>query len=147
MALTCTCRVSARDDASPARRVGRYGRAVDAADEPEFDDFICTCDDDRRDRAAALREEVRQRIAAGSDERAPHEVTAESFVTDLIWSLNWDFNVHITEIACDQWFGIWAETYDRTFKTRIQCDSVEDGLAATWRAFADRPSPLKFDSQ
>ncbi len=125
----------------------RYRRGVEASDEPEFDDFICTCDDEGRQRAAELREEVRTRLAGGSDERAPHEVTAETFVTDLIWSLNWDYSAYISKIACDQWFGVWAETNDRTFKTRIQCDSVEDGLAATWRAFADRPEPSKFDSE
>ena len=113
---------------------------------PEFEDFICTCDEGRRQLlAAALREEVRARIAAGSDERGPHEVTWETFVTDLVWSLNWDFNAHITEIACNQWFGVWAEAYDGTFKTRIECDAVEDGLAATWRAFAERPQPRKFN--
>ncbi len=123
----------------------RYRCPVDAPSETEFEDFICTCDEERRSRAAALRESVRARLAAGSDERAPHEVTAQTFVTDLIWSLNWDFDAHITEIACDQWFGVWAESYDKTFKTKIQCDSVEDGLAATWSAFAERPQTRKVE--
>lgn len=113
----------------------------------EFEDFICTCDDGRRANAAALREDVRARLAAGSEERHPHDVTSDTFVSDLVWSLNWDFNAHITEIACDQWFGVWAEAYDGSFKTRIECDAVEDGLAATWRAFSERPQGQKFDAE
>lgn len=113
----------------------------------EFEDFICTCDDERRARASALRDDVRARLAAGSEERPPHDVTSDTFVSDLVWSLNWDFNARITEIASDQWFGVWAEAYDGTFKTRIQCDAVEDGLAATWRAFAEQPRTRSFDSE
>jgi len=56
--------------------------------------------------------------------------------------LNWDFDARITEIASDQWSRVSAESWDGSFKTRIQCDKVEDRIAATWKAFADRdPEP------
>lgn len=114
-------------------------------DATEFEDFICTCDQPRKDAAAALRAEVVHRLAEGTEEGGTSPVTDANFTSAVVWSLNWDHDARITQIASDQWFGVWAESYDGKFKTRIECDSVEDGLAATWRAFADRPSPVKFN--
>ncbi len=31
-----------------------------------------------------------------------------------------------------------GRVWDGTFKTSIHCDQVEDGIAATWKTFADR---------
>jgi hypothetical protein len=61
-----------------------------------------------------------------------------NLASEVVWSLNWDFDAEITKIASDQWFGIWAARRDGALKTLIQCDSLEDGFAATWKAFADR---------
>lgn len=103
----------------------------------DFDDFICTCDEDGRSRAAHLRDEVKRRLSEGSPNQGPHSVDDTNLVSEVVWSLNWDFDAEITQIASDQWFGIWAATRDGAFKAVIQCDSLEDGFAATWKAFAD----------
>lgn len=104
----------------------------------DFDAFVCTCEQDGREAAAKLRAEVKRRLAEGSPNQGPHEVNDGNFVTEVVWSLNWDYDAQVTQIASDQWFGIWAATDDGSFKTLIQCDSLEDGFAATWKAFADR---------
>ena len=110
------------------------------ADRPDvdFDDFVCTCDEDGRKAAAELRAEVKRRLAAGSPNQGAHHVDDSNFVSEVVWSLNWDFDAQITQIASDQWFGIWAAADDGSFKTLIQCDALEDGFAATWKAFAER---------
>jgi hypothetical protein len=96
--------------------------------------FICTCSDEGRQRAIALMTEVRRRL--------PHSelVTDANFVGRVVESLNWEFDARITEIANDQWSRVSAEAWDGSFKTMIDCDQVEDGIAATWKAFADRRS-------
>lgn len=104
----------------------------------DFDAFICTCAEDGLVEAAALRAEVKQRLAVGSPNQEAHAVEHGNFVSIVVWSLNWDFGVQITQIASDQWFGIWAAADDGSFKTLVQCDQLEDGFAATWKAFADR---------
>jgi len=104
----------------------------------EFEDFICTCSDEGRQRGAALMDEVRGRLSTGSEELMPRQVENSNLLTMVVTSLNWDFDARITQIANDQWSGVWAETYKGDFKTRIECDLVEHGIAATWKAFADR---------
>jgi hypothetical protein len=113
-------------------------RGVAGRPDVDFDDFICTCDDDGRKAAAEQRTEVKRLLAAGSPNQGPHPVDDANFVSEVVWSLNWDFGAQITEIASDQWFGIWAAADDGSFKTFIQCDALEDGFAATWKAFAER---------
>lgn len=118
-------------------RERRYGAAVIPAD-IDFEDFICTCDEEGRQAAADLRAEVKRRISDGSPNQGPHPVDDANFVSEVVWSLNWDFDAQITQLASDQWFGIWAATNDGSLKTMIQCDALEDGFAATWKAVADR---------
>ncbi len=113
--------------------------SADNAEPEEFEDFLCTCSDEGKDRSEAVLAEVKARLAGGSDELQPFgEVTDRNFLTAVVTSLNWDFDARITQIANDQWSGVWAEAHDGKFKTRIQCDEVEHGIAATWKAFADR---------
>lgn len=84
---------------------------------------------------------MKRLLAAGSPNQGPHLVDDANFVSEVVWSLNWDYGAQITQIGSDQWFGIWAATDDGSFKTFIQCDSLEDGFAATWKAFAEhRPA-------
>lgn len=111
---------------------------MDGRTDVDFDDFVCTCNDDGRAAAAELRAEVKRRLAAGSPNQRPHPVDDGNFVSEVVWSLNWDFGAHITQVASDQWFGIWAASDDGSFKTLVQCDALEDGFAATWKAFAER---------
>lgn len=121
-------------------------RGMDDVEATEFEDFICTCDEDSRTTAAAIRADVIARLAAESDEHVARVVDASNLLSTIVLSLEWDFHARITQIAVDQWFGVWAESYDGRFKTQIQGDWVEDGLVATWRAFAERPTPRKFRS-
>ncbi len=85
--------------------------------------------------------EVIKRVSAGGKELAPRPVTEESAVSQIVMSLTWDMGASITGIGCDQWFGVWAQADDGTFSTFVQCDRLEHGFAATWKAFADRPTP------
>jgi hypothetical protein len=96
------------------------------------DDFICTCKDKGREHARQLMAEVRRRLPQ------PESVTDANFAGRVVESLEWQFDARITEIASDQWPRVTAESWDGAFKTRIDCDIVEDGIAATWKAFADR---------
>jgi len=102
-----------------------------AATHGEFDGFICTCSDEGRERAAALMAEVRRRLPRAES------VTDATFVSRVVESLNWQFDARITCIANDQWSQVTAEAWDGSFTTIIDCDQVEDGIAATWKAFAD----------
>jgi hypothetical protein len=63
-----------------------------------------------------------------------------NLLTAIVTSLNWDYQAHITKIMNGQWSAVWAEADNGSFKTRVQCDEVEHGIAATWRAFANRHS-------
>jgi hypothetical protein len=112
-------------------------------DDPDvdFSEFICTCEEDGRSGAKELRGEVKRRLSEGSPNQGPHLVDDTNLVSEVVWSLNWDFGAGITRIGSDQWFGIWAATEDGSFKTFIQCDSLEDGFAATWKAFATNREP------
>lgn len=121
-----------------------------ASDDPErhFADFICVCDtpggEERRARAEALMAEVQERLARGSEELVPRPVDDSNMLTEVVFSLNWDFGAHISDIPNDQWSAVVAETYAKAddgepeFSTYIECDRVEHGVAATWKAFADR---------
>ncbi len=80
--------------------------------------------------------------------------TPEDFVSAVVYSLTWgleDAAANITGIYCDQWCGVSAsgapfETKgmlamtgeEGQFTTFIQCDKVEWGLAATWKAFVEK---------
>lgn len=46
-----------------------------------------------------------------------------------------DFDASITSILADQWFGVYAKKDDGSFEARIECDTVELGLAGVYRAF------------
>lgn len=80
--------------------------------------------------------EVKQRLG-GRD----GPVTDGTLLSCVIYSLNQDFGAQITEIMCDLWAVVCASTYrdsDDPFEVSIYCDNVEDGIAAAWKAFADR---------
>jgi hypothetical protein len=58
-------------------------------------------------------------------------------LTAVVTNLSWNYNAHISKIIGEQWWAVFAETYDGTFTTCVSCDRVEHGVAATWKAFAD----------
>jgi hypothetical protein len=103
-----------------------------AATHDEIDGFICTCSHEGRERVGALMAEVRRRLPQAES------VTDANFLSRVVESLNWQFNARITCIANDQWSQVTAEAWDGSFTTIIDCDQVEDGIAATWKAFANR---------
>lgn len=109
----------------------------------DFETFVCTCKEDGRAAAADLRAEVKRRLAEGSINRGPHPVDDSNFVSAVVWSLYWDYGADVTRLASDMWFGIWAATEDGSFKTFVKCDALEDGFAATWKAFAERFQPTE----
>lgn len=96
-----------------------------------FDDFVCTCDDAGVAAAAALREEVRERLR----ERG-HDVGGDDEVSEILLWLAVDLGVRDVAIYTEQWHLVTAEAHG--LRTSIRCDSVTDGVAATWRVFADR---------
>ena len=82
-----------------------------------------------------------ERLSRGSDELVPREVTADNFLTEVVYSLNWDFGAHITSSDNDQWSAVTVEKYDKTLRIRVECDRVEDGVAAAWKALAVGAAP------
>lgn len=96
-------------------------------------DMICRCGENAA-AADALRKEVRDRLA-GQD----RVVTDADFLTHVVISLNWDYGAYISGIHNDQWSMVSADSDDKDgFKVAVMCDDVEDGIAAVWKAFADR---------
>lgn len=63
----------------------------------------------------------------------------DNFSTAIVQSLNWDYRAHIRSIDTDQWSAVTAEKYDGSLRLVVQCDRVEDGIAAVWKALADGP--------
>lgn len=96
--------------------------------------FICRHGDEQISEAETLKEEVYRQLG----ER--YTVDAGNFLSIVVLELNWEHSAYISSIACDQWSMVTAETYDHKFRAVIQCDTVEDGIAATWKAFADHHS-------
>jgi hypothetical protein len=91
-------------------------------------DFICTCSEDGKAEAEALMNEVCERL----------KCNRENMLSAVVFSLVWDYEAAITGLHADQWAGVSAEGKD--LSTFIQCDHVEHGVAATWKAFADHTS-------
>ena len=100
--------------------------------------MVCACKE-RREQADALREEVLRRLGSESDRHLARTVTMENFLTSVVQSLNDDHDAHITSIDTDQWSAVTVEKYDGTLRMRVECDRVEDGLAAAWKALSDGP--------
>ena len=110
-------------------------------------EFVCVCGDpatkaQKKHSADEHIKEVMQRLSQGSASLMAREITRENFLTAVVTSLNWDFMAHITRISNDQWSAVssekWTSAGEEKFKTYIQCDRVEDGIAATWLAYANR---------
>ena len=97
------------------------------------EEFICVCKPEGETEAAALIADVKRRLSA----RFQDETTDGNLLSHVVWSLELDFNAQLNGIMTDQWSAVAASSYDKTFTTWIQCDVVEHGVAATWRAFAD----------
>lgn len=104
-------------------------------------DMICRCSPEGKEQAGRLRQEVMRRLnERGSAETA----TDANLLTHVVVSLNWDYGAEITGIHNDMWSRVTAETWHpdhkekRWLRVSVECDDVEDGVAAIWKAFADR---------
>ena len=97
--------------------------------------MVCTCAPEGAQAASLLRESVRVRLAAGSTSLGARDVRDANFVTALCASLRWDWGAHVSSIRMDQWFGVVVDQLLPSNDERqivVQCDAVEDGLAAVW---------------
>lgn len=105
---------------------GKQGRKVpgDPAHET-IRGFICRCRPEGRAEADALLAEVDERLPGDPGER----------ISRIISSLSLDYDAEIDGIWCDQWFAIMATDTDGR-QVVVQCDQVEDGIAAVWKAYA-----------
>jgi hypothetical protein len=94
----------------------------------KVDGFMCICSPEGKTEAETILAEVKELLEADDS----------NVITNIIYSLSWDYQGHITSIATDMWSGITAETYSKEFKVYMQCDRIEHGLAAIWKAFYDK---------
>lgn len=92
--------------------------------------FICTCSEEGIIEAGKLKQEVRKLLSEGFTSPC----TVSNFLTRVVVSLNWDYDAYITTIGNDMWSGIHAKS-DDGLEVYVQCDEVEDGIAAIWYAF------------
>jgi len=97
-------------------------------DETVFGMFACSCGDERR----ATWDQVTQDVA---DELCGGDVG--ELATAVVYGLI-RYSATITGIPADQWAAVESATWDNAFRTRIQCDRIEHGLAATWLAYTQR---------
>lgn len=118
-------------------------------DAERYDDFMCACggEESKESRRSAD-------VLATAKELIAGEVTDANFLTAVVYELEWSYGAHIDSIHCDQWCAVtavkkefakdergeWDYDAERVtvFRTRIQCDLVEHGVAATYLAFRSR---------
>lgn len=94
--------------------------------------MLCRCTPESTAEADTLRAEVRNRLTADG-----RDVTDGNFLTHVVVSLNWDYNARITGIINDMWSLVTVEHWTEDVSVSVECDDVEDGIAAIWKAFAD----------
>ncbi len=110
--------------------------------------FACSCSEGGKNECENLLSKVKKLLDAEDS----------NLLTKVIWSLEIDYGANITSVACDQWCGVWSQTQDidggtfkaiqpPVFKTEIQCDKVEHGVAATWFAYYQKFGPKRIDNQ
>ena len=94
--------------------------------------FACSCGDGAEE-CKYIRDIVKELL----------ETDDSNLVTRVVYSLNWDFEVEILGIPCDMWSAIISAPFGTVLSDEqpyrrsdnvayIQCDSIEDGFAATW---------------
>lgn len=115
----------------------------------EPSDFACNCAADGKERCAAVMAWALDYLSTTNGTIEARPVARENFLSHVVSYLNWQYNASITGIANDQWSRIDSETYREpgdekpVFRTGIQCDSVEDGLAFTLKAYYDEFGPTR----
>ena len=107
----------------------------------DFEAFVCTCDAKGLQEAEELMKEVKTRLSGATVFMEP-PLSDATFLTAVSSSLHFDFRASINRILSDHWSAVFAESDDGTYRTVVECDLVEHGIAATWKAFADRAQNL-----
>ena len=98
--------------------------------------FICRHGDEHTAEAEALKAEAYEELGK------KYTVSDGNFLSVVVIELNWEYSAAITDIFNDQWSMVCAETLDKKFQVTVQCDYVEDGIAAVWKAFKDHGTPV-----
>jgi hypothetical protein len=116
-----------------------WGHVEDAfnRDAERADAFMCRCSPEGVAQADAVMAETVNRLTTDMC-----KVDASNMLTAVVISLNWDYNASITTIANDQWSMVVATRYPHAndpYEVVVMCDNVEDGIAAVWLGFADKP--------
>lgn len=113
-----------------------------------FKGFACHCGAEKKEKMEALRAEVCAALKCEPTE----------LVSEVVYNLNWSLGVNITGIPCDMWSAIlsehrrhvtdeeWdalpedasdADEWVLVASARIQCDSIVDGFALTWKTWKE----------
>jgi hypothetical protein len=95
--------------------------------------FMCRCSPEEEQACDELLAYVKEELGG----------TGENLVSRIVMDLAWSYHADITGIYADQWFGVTSEAQCRKgeepeFSTFVQCDMVEDGMAATWAAWREK---------
>lgn len=91
--------------------------------------FICRCNEEDAAEADELILFVREKLRVQG---------SYGTLSAVVYDLYHRFEAHICDISCDQWAMVVAEEYDGKgsgFQVAVQCDEVEDGVAAVWYGF------------
>lgn len=108
------------------------------------DYFACHCSPEGKQECEELLLKVKDLLKSDSS----------NLLTNIVYSLEIDYKANITSIVADMWSKISSETHDfdpvtfekndPTFTTEIQCDDLEDGMAATWYAYYTKFGKTRF---
>lgn len=96
-------------------------------------DMICIHSDEGIAQGKALMEDVYRRL----------ECDDSTFLTQVVYSLNWDYGAWISAIHADMWAAVYVKT--ETAMYRAQCDNIEHGIAAIWQYLADNEKKIGDD--
>lgn len=113
--------------------------------------MICIHSEEGKQEADELMKEVIDRLNA---EREPDKlITMDNFLSAVVYSLQWYIPgdedsepcVSISGIYCDMWAAVCSEQFGKLpdgeygpiITARVECDKIEHGIAATWKAWAD----------
>lgn len=98
-----------------------------------YKDFLCVCTPESKQDAEALFDDVVRYF-----KKISKDSIDIPWLTWIVQDLNWEYKAYINSIHNDMWSGVSAKKYseEEPFSTWIECDIVEQGIAATWLAFA-----------
>ena len=117
------------------------------------DDFACRCSPESERRCDAIMAWALEFLSTDQGgEVHSGSTTRENLLTAAAYALSWTYRAQITGISADQWSIVTTSTYDAVpdgdgryqpvsppaFVTAIQCDTVEDGIAFTLRAYYEQ---------